>query len=815
MPPRARRQQTDKAEPGDPLVFDAGRAIVEAAQGPADVEVPLGGPEIVDGAAATDMEDGSVEIDLDPQAPALNTGADLPFDANLAAVLTDQEKSDIANKLSEQIEADWQSSTEWRDQTAQGIKLLGLKIEDLDFPFKGAAAVTESVMLDALVRYQANASAEMLPPQGPVKSAILGVATEQREERASRKQQFFNWFLTEESPEFYPDYDQMLLWHGLVGSTFKKVYYDPLMGRAVSPFLTPNDLIVSYNTTDIATCPRVTHKIDMYQRDVRAMQKSGQWLDVTLPTPDQTTSANQSTVSMAVDRVEGKQPVIPENDDRMPIYESHVDLDIPQFAHMIDGKKSGIPIPYRVVIEKESQKVLAVYRNWKPNDPKFRKRNYFVHYKFLPGLGFYGFGLVHLLGQQTKTATTALRQLLDAGTLVNFPGGVRMKGVRMTKNNIRIGPTEFPEVDTGGMPLDQAIKPLPYKEPSQQLRELRREIVEDARRTANTSEIAVGDGRQDAPVGTTMALLEAATRVESGVVKRLHRSMRQELRLFAELFGEYLPANAPYPFPVQGGMAAVTRNDFLDNSDIMPVSDPNYGSGTQRFVRAEARLRMAMQAPQLHNMHEAYRQFYVAMNTDPSEIDRLLPMPQQAMPMDPVSENMAVMTGKPVAVGPWQDDEAHIMVHTALAQDPAMAAHISEHMAQAFRKKIEKVLGIPLPPPGMQLPPEIENQVAMLTAKAAEILKAQSGAPGTPTDPQMAAVLAEAQSRAQEVKGRLEVAMINAASDRYKTDVKRDTELARMASRERTERVKAFASVADNLNPARPEAEAILTRRLQ
>ena len=810
MASRARRA----AEPGDPLIFDKGRAVVQGAPvGDADVEIAVGGPEIIDGIGHETTDDGGAIIDWAPKAPMLNRGTDLPHQANLLEVLTDQEQSDIAGKLTEQIDADWESAGEWRDQTAKGIELLGVKIEEKDFPFKGAAAVTDPLMLEALIRYQANASGEMLPSQGPVKAAIIGMAMDETEMQASRVQQFMNYYLTEEAPEFYPNYDQMLFWQGLIGSTFKKVYQDPLLGRPTSPFLTPNNLIVSYNTDEIETCPRITQAIDMYKRDVLTLQKSGIYADVRLPEQSET-ATNQSSVKIAVDMVEGKTPIIPDNDDRVRLYESHVDLDIPQFAHMIGSEKSGIPIPYRVTVEKETQKLLAVYRNWKEGDPRFRKRNYFVHYKFLPGLGFYGFGLVHMLGQSTKTATTILRQLIDAGTLVSFPGGVRAKGVRMTKNNIRIGPTEFPEVDTGGMPLDQAFKPLPYREPSQQLRELRREVVEDARRVANTSEIAVGDGRQDAPVGTTMALLEAATKVESGIIKRLHRSMRSELRLFAELFGEFLP-EAPYPFPVQGGMQAIMRADFSDRIDVTPVSDPNYGSATQRLVKAEARLRMGQQAPQIHDMRELYRDVYMSMNMDPERVNKILPPPQQARPMDPVSENMAAMTGKPVTVGPWQDDEAHIQVHSALAQDPGMAAHISDHMAQAFRKKIEKVLGIPLPPPGMQLPPEIENQIAVLTAKAAEVIKATSGAPGTPMDPAVMALQVEAQARAQDAKAGIEKAMIQASSERYKADLKFQTAMVQTQSRERTERIRAFAAVADNLNPARPEATDLLTRNLQ
>ena len=802
--------RSKRAEPGDPLVFGAPRETQEAPSGPTDVELESLGADIVNGASVVDTEDGGVVIDLDGgiSSPSIVSGADIPHNENLLPAISENIQSDIAGKLVDQIDADWKSSDEWRDQTAQGIKLLGVKMEKKDWPFPNACAITDPMLLEALIRFQATARGEMLPAQGPAKTGIVGVATQPIEDRASRIQMWMNYYLTEQAPEYYPDYDQMLFWCGLVGSTFKKVYQDPLMKRPVSPFLTADDLIVSYNTTHLATAPRVTHKIAMYNRDIKALQLSGFYANITLPEPDE--ASNVTTIKAATDIAEGRSPSIPDNDGRTILYESHVDWDIPGLPHMYEGKASGLPLPYRITVEKESRKLLGVYRNWKQGDDRHRKRNFFVHYKFLPGLGFYGFGLCHTLGQHTQAATTIIRQLVDAGTLASFPGGLRAKGVRMTKNNILIGPTEFAEVDTGGLPLEQAVKPLPYREPSQQLRELRTEIVADGRRVGNTSEIAVGDGRQDAPVGTTMALLEAATRVESGTIRRIHSAMRDELRLFAELFGEHLP-ETPYPFPVPGGVSQIMRADFSNQIDVFPVSDPAYGSQTQRLVKAEARLRLGAQAPQIHDMRALYKDVYTSMGVDPAKIEEFLPAPQQAVPMDPLSENMAMMMQKPVAVGPWQDDDAHVATHAALADKiPAAAAHIAEHMAQAFRKKIQNILGMTLPVPGTKLPPDMENELAALVAKATEILKSQSGAPGAANDPAMIALQGELQARAQETAAKLKIAEDNRNAKLF--EIAQNTQIKRekIESDRQVAVIKAFAAVADNREAPRPEATSLL-----
>lgn len=762
-----------------------------------------------DGSQVTDTDDGGAIVDLDPAEAGEGTPDDpeaLVHDANLAEFLSDQTLNDISSKLLEQIEADWKSGEEYRGMTALAIKLLGVKKEDKTWPFKGACGVTDPMLLEALIRSQATARGEMLPASGPVKTAIIGISTPDKEDQADRIKSWMNYYLTEAAPEFYPDYDQMLFWLFLVGSTFKKTYDDPLLGRIVSPYLTPDDLIVAYNTVSLATCPRVTHKIAMYQRDLKAQQISRFYRDVPLGEPA-TDSTKETEIKAAVNNAQGTTPDTTPSDDTYEVYESHVDWNIPGFEHQVqneDGEMedTDFPLPYIITVEKQSQKILAIRRNWKADDAKKRKRNWFTHYKFLPGLGFYGFGYCHILAPHTDACTMILRQLIDLGTLNNFPGGVRVKGVRMESNTLMIGPCEFPEVDTGGLPIDQAFKALPYREPSEVLRELRNDMVEAARRLANTSDLAVGDGRQDAPVGTTMALLEASTKVESAALRRIHSSLRDELRLYKELFAETLTPGQSYPFPVQGGNGQIMAQDFNDSVDILPISDPNYGSATMRLVRAEARLRLAQQSPQIHNMREVYKDVYLAMGVEQNRLDQILPLPPPPQPLDPVSENQMALKGQPLAVGPWQDDDAHIAVHQAYAPLPQMAAHISEHLGNKFRKQIEQVLGFPLPPMGSPMPPQVETQISLLCARAAAVVKAQPGAGGADSD--QATEMAAIQMKGKEIDAMIQEALIRAEAQKYNTDVRAQVDREKLQSKERTNLLNQIGKTASGLNGKTP-----------
>ena len=696
-----------------PMYEGIGGVDVDLPLDGADIEIDDDGPAMLDGAEFTELDDGGVEIDFEPEVERLE---DAPFDANLALYMDDMDMNSLGEMLLSGVEEDKQSRGDWEATMSEGIKLMGLKIEDRTTPFKGACGVYDPLMAEAVVRWQAVAAGELMPAAGPVKTQVVGVANEQLEAQASRVQQFMNLYLTELAPEFYEEFDQMLFWLPLVGSTFKKTYQDRLLGRPVSRFVLPDNFIASYGTTDLATSPRYCHITPMTRRNFRLAQLAGVYRDIDLGDP-QADDSSQTPIQAQVDGVQGIEPGA-EGTEEYRIYEVYADLNLVGYEN-----EDGIPLPYVVTIEEGSRKVLSIYRNYDETDPTYQRKDMFTHYKFMPGVGFYGLGYAHLLGNSAKTATSIRRQLIDAGTLNNFPGGLRVKGMRLEDNNIGIGPTEFREIDTGGLPIQNAIMTMPYKEPSQVSLALLKETYEAARNLANTTEIAVGEGRQDAPVGTTVALMEAATRLQSATLKRCHRAFSRELKLIANLFGKYLP-DEPYPFPVRGGMAAIMREDFANNIDVIPVSDPNISSSAQRMMRAEALLRFATQQPDQHNLREAYRQMYVEMGVAPEKIELILmPEKQKPRPLDPLTENQNAIVGVPLIAGAYQDHDAHIAAHAPIAQDnPILQAHINEHLALKMRQQVEQIIGQPLPPPGMPMPPELENQIAVMVAQAMQQL---------------------------------------------------------------------------------------------
>lgn len=696
-----------------PMYEGIGGVDVDLPLDAADIEIDDDGPAMLDGAEFTELDDGGVEIDFEPE---LDLPEEAPFDANLALYMDDMDLNTLGETLLSGVEEDRQSRGDWEATMSEGIKLMGLKIEDRQTPFKGACGVYDPLLAEAVVRWQAVAAGELLPASGPVKTQVIGVANEQLEAQASRVQQFMNLYLTELAPEFYEEFDQMLFWLPLVGSTFKKTYQDRLLGRPVSRFVLPDNFVVSYGTSDLATSPRFCHITPMTRRNFRLAQLAGVYRDIDLGDP-QADDSSQTPIQAEVDGVQGVEPGA-EGTEEYRIYEVYADLNLVGYEN-----EDGIPLPYVVTIEEGTRKVLSVYRNYDEVDPTYQRKDMFTHYKFMPGVGFYGLGYAHLLGNSAKTATSIRRQLIDAGTLNNFPGGLRVKGMKLEDNNIGIGPTEFREIDTAGLPIQNAIMTMPYKEPSQVSLALLKETYEAARNLANTAEIAVGEGRQDAPVGTTVALMEAATRLQSATLKRCHRAFSRELKLIANLFGKYLP-DEPYPFPVRGGMAAIMREDFANNIDVIPVSDPNISSSAQRMMRAEALLRFATQQPDQHNLREAYRQMYVEMGVAPEKIDLILmPEKEKPRPLDPLTENQNAIVGVPLIAGAYQDHDAHIAAHAPIAQDnPILQAHINEHLAMKMRQQVEQIIGQPLPPPGMPMPPELENQLAVMVAQAMQQL---------------------------------------------------------------------------------------------
>lgn len=684
-----------------------------------EFEFPTNSRQMLEGALLSEGDDGSVEVDFEPTEDEEGE-LESEHNENLCEYMSDMDLSGLAEQVMSGVADDLESRGDWETTMKRGIELLGLTFEDRTTPFNGACGVFDPLMAEAVIRWQAIARGELMPSAGPVKTQIVGVPNQDLEAQASRVQEWMNLYLTELAPEYYEEFDQMLMWLPLVGSTFKKVYQDPILGRPVARFITPQNFITSYNTTDLSTSPRFAHVTPMTKKQLKLAMLSGAYRNIDVGDPQQNLSES-SPIQSEVDKVQGIEPGA-EGTDEYNIYEVYVDLDLKGFEN-----EDGIPLPYIVTIDEQSRKVLSIRRNWKEGDDTFQKRDYFTHYKFIPGLGFYGLGYAHILGNSAKTATSIRRQLIDAGTLNNFPGGLRVKGMRIEDNNIGIGPTEFREIDTAGLPIQNAIMTMPYKEPSSVSLELLRETYEGARNLANTAEIAVGDGRQDAPVGTTVALMEAATRVQSATLKRAHKSLGKELKMIADLFGEYLP-EVPYPFPVRGGTKAIMRDDFDNNVDVIPVSDPNISSSAQRMMRAEALLRFATQAPELHNTQEAFRQMYIEMGIEPERVEALLPnkQPQQAVPLDPLTENQNAMMGMPLKAGEYQDHDAHIAAHMPIAeQNPNLQAHINEHMALKMRVQVQQIIGQPLPPPGTPLPPEIENEIAMAVAQAMQQLAPQ------------------------------------------------------------------------------------------
>lgn len=684
-----------------------------------DIEIEIGPDDgvMVDDALLTEEDDGGVTVDFEPVMDD-GPGAD-EHDANLADYMSESELSGLGSALMTGVKEDKESRAEWETTMQRGIELLGLKIEDRTTPFSGACGVFDPIMAEAVIRWQAIARGELMPAAGPVKTQIVGVPSPALEDQASRVKDWLNLYLTELAPEYYEEFDQMLMWLPLVGSTFKKVYQDPVLGRPVARFVTPDNFIVSYGTSDLTTSQRYCHISSLTRKQMRLNQLVGVYRDITLGEPQPDLQSGDPLKS-EVDRTQGMTPGA-EGTEEYQVYEVYADLDLPGFE-----QEEGIPLPYIVAIDEDSQKVLSIRRNWRQGDPSFAKKDRFVHYKFVPGLGFYGLGYAHILGNSAKTATTIRRQLIDAGTLNNFPGGLRVKGMRIEDNNLGIGPTEFREIDTGGLPIQNAIMPMPYKEPSEVSLALLKETYEGARNLANTAEIAVGDGRQDAPVGTTVALMEAATRVQSATLKRAHKALGQELKMVADLFGEFGP-EAPYPFPVRGGQAAIMRQDFSNNVDVIPVSDPNIASSAQRMMRAEALLRFATQQPDLHDLRAAFQQMYTEMGIDPQRIEMLLPnKQQQAKPLDPLTENQNAIVGLPLKAADYQDHDAHIAAHAPIAENnPSLQAHINEHLALKMRIQVQQMIGRPLPPPGQQMPPEIENQIAVAVAQAMQSLAPQ------------------------------------------------------------------------------------------
>ena len=632
-------------------------------------------------------EDGGVEIDFDPQAMAMEIGDP---NANLAEMLDDSILDELGSELIGDYEDYKSSRDDWEQSYIKGLDLLGFKYEDRTEPFQGASGATHPVLAEAVTQFQASAYKELLPASGPVRTRIMGKHTKEKEDQAERVKEFMNYQLMCEMPEYEPEFDQMLFNLPLAGSTFKKVYYDSVIGRCVSKFVPAEDLVVPYNSSSLEEAESIIHVIKMNANELRKLQVSGFYKDIDLGTPAYT----ESEVTEEKQDLSGVSTT--NKDEIFTLLECHVELDLDGFQDMgEDGEPTGIKLPYIVTVEESSGEVLSIRKNYADGDPLKKRRDYFVHFKFLPGLGFYGFGLIHMIGGLSRTATAALRQLLDAGTLSNLPAGFKMRGIRVRDEAQPLQPGEFRDVDAPGGDLNSAFMPLPYKGPNSTLLQLMGVVVNAGQRFASIADMQVGDGNQSAAVGTTVALLERGSRVMSAIHKRLYAAMKKEFMLIGGVFAVYLPP--VYPYDVVGGERQIKQKDFDAKVDIIPVADPNIFSQTQRVTMAQTQLQMALSNPRIHNLYNAYRDMYEALGV--KNIDSLLPPPAPPKPMDPSVEHMMALSQKPFKAFPGQDHTAHMKAHlsfmgTQLARTnpnilAAVQKNILEHISLMAQEQVQ------------------------------------------------------------------------------------------------------------------------------
>ena len=637
----------------------------------------------------TEMEDGGAEINFDPNAVAQTEAQD--FNANLAEFIDEQELNMIGSQLFSNYQDYKMSRKDWEKTYTEGLDLLGFKYNNRTEPFAGASGATHPVLAEAATQFQALAYKELLPAGGPVRTQVVGMTTPEKTQQANRVKDFMNYQIMDQMKEYEPEFDQMLFYLPLAGSAFKKVYYDEMLQRAVSKFVPAEDLVVPYTATSLDDAETIVHKIKISENELRKQQVMGFYRDIELkPGQDNLSDLEKKEMELEGRSKSGRE------EDVFTLLECHVNLDLEGFEDSdINGEPTGIKIPYIVTIEENSREVLSIRRNYEPNDPLRKKISYFVHFKFLPGLGFYGFGLIHMIGGLSRTATAALRQLLDAGTLSNLPAGFKQRGIRIRDDAQSIQPGEFRDVDAPGGNIKDAFMTLPFKEPSQTLLNLLGVVVQAGQRFASIADMQVGDGNQQAAVGTTVALLERGSRTMSAIHKRIYAALKNEFNLLSRVFKLYLPAE--YPYDVVGGQRMIKQSDFDDRVDILPVADPNIFSQTQRISLAQTELQLAMSNPQMHNLYQAYRNMYEAIGV--KDVDTILIRPLPPQPKDPALEHIDALAGKPFQAFPGQDHNAHIQAHlsfmaTNIARNnpPIMAAlekNIFEHISVMSQEQVE------------------------------------------------------------------------------------------------------------------------------
>jgi|TARA_R110000822_G_scaffold3008_1_gene13732 hypothetical protein len=683
-----------------PMQVDSGITPEDMIPTEASVDVSVPQPETFDGGAqiTEDGQGGAVIEALSAVMAGEEAPEEIDHGANLSEYLDDAYLGELSTDLRGSYQEDQESRADWEEAYTKGLDQLGVVYKERTQPFEGASGVTHPLIAESVTQFQAQAYKELLPSGGPVKTQVLGLQDPAREEQAGRVKEFMNYQITEVMEEFDPDMDQLLFYLPLSGSTFKKVYFDESKQRAVSKFVPAQDLVVSYAASDLHTASRVTHVLRMDANQIRKLQVAGFYRDVALSRFE----SEENEVRQKVDEIQGTSRTY--TDETFTILEMHVDVDLEGFEDMSpDGEPTGIALPYIISVDEGSGHVLSIRRNFEEGTGIAKKQQYFVHYKFMPGLGFYGFGLIHMIGGLGRAATSILRQLIDAGTLANLPAGFKARGVRLRNEDEPLQPGEWRDIDAPGGNIRDAIIPLPYKEPSATLAQLLVALVEGGRRFVSLADQQTGDGNSQAPVGTTVALLERGMKVMSAIHKRLHYAQKQEFRILARIFRDNIPQE--YPYDVEGGNRTIMASDFDDRIDVVPVSDPNIFSMAQRVTLAQTQLQLAQSNPQMHNLHAAYRRMYLALEVQ--NIDEILPPPPEPKPLDPAIENARALMGEILNTFPHQDHDVHIRLHVAFMKTPLVMtspqvmgtfyAHVMEHVSQKARqlvtKEIEEVIG--------------------------------------------------------------------------------------------------------------------------
>jgi len=687
-----------------------------------EVEIEILNPEAI----STETPDGGMVIDF---TGGSESGEDVPFDANLVEHMEEDDLSRLASDLVGAYESDRMSRKDWEETYIKGLNNLGLKMEERTSPWEGACGVTHPILSEAVIRFQSQAISEIFPSGGPVRTKIVGKADTEKVKQAHRIENYLNYLVTEVMEEYRPETEKMLFSLPLAGSAFRKVYWDDTLGRPCAMFVPSEDVVVSYGAPSLERADRITHVMKRSQNDVRKMQFSGFYSDIELGEPVR----DPGNIQKKYDELTGEEPSY-EFDGRYTLLEIHTDVDLAGFEDKDGGEETGIALPYVVTIDLGSKKVLSIRRNWLEDDPNRLKRRHFVHYEYIPGLGFYGFGLIHMIGGLAKSATSLLRQLVDAGTLSNLPGGLKSRGLRIRGEDSPISPGEFRDVDVPGGAIRDNITFLPYKEPSSVLYQLLGNIVEEGRRFASLTDLKISDMSNQAPVGTTLALLERSMKVMAAIQSRLHSSMKVEFEILEGIVQDNAPHE--YPYDLEGD-ETMKSEDFDERIDVIPVSDPNSATMAQRIMQYQAAMQLAETAPDIYDMPVLHRQMLEVLGI--KDADKVVPVEDDIPIKDPILENMDMLRSEPVKAFMWQDHKAHMAAHVAASEDPgilemmeknpkaesvqaALMAHIAEHLAFEYRSQIEDTLGVDLPAPDEPLPEDVEIQLSGLVGQAAERL---------------------------------------------------------------------------------------------